>query len=154
MWSHGKFYWNELMTHDIEAAKKFYGETIGWTFESMPHPAGTYWVAKLGGESAVKLLRHLKIGQKYLAVDRGQPLAVFVQLAFHFFHQLRDLTGRMPDPAKFEIYLLVGQSNMAGRGALMEEDRKPHERILVLDKQDVWAQQGEPIHYAASYYML
>ena len=55
MWSHGKFHWNELMTHDIEAAKKFYGETIGWTFESMPHPAGTYWVAKLGGESVAGL---------------------------------------------------------------------------------------------------
>ena len=55
MWTHGKFYWNELMTHDIEAAKKFYGQTIGWTFESMPHPAGTYWVAKLGGESVAGL---------------------------------------------------------------------------------------------------
>jgi predicted enzyme related to lactoylglutathione lyase len=23
MWSHGNFYWNELMTRDVEQAKKF-----------------------------------------------------------------------------------------------------------------------------------
>ncbi len=29
MWSHGSFYWNELMTRDVEAAKKFYGLDAG-----------------------------------------------------------------------------------------------------------------------------
>jgi uncharacterized protein len=48
MWSHGNFYWNELMTRDVEQAKKFYGSAIGWTFEAMPMPNGTYWVAKMG----------------------------------------------------------------------------------------------------------
>jgi predicted enzyme related to lactoylglutathione lyase len=48
---HGHFYWNELMTRDVEKAKKFYGETVGWNFESMQSPMGTYWVAKMGGES-------------------------------------------------------------------------------------------------------
>jgi uncharacterized protein len=47
-WSHGSFYWNELMTRDVEKAKKFYGGTIGWTFDGMPMPDGTYWVAKMG----------------------------------------------------------------------------------------------------------
>ena len=50
-WSHGHFYWNELMTRDAEKAKKFYGTTIGWTFEAMPMPdGGTYWVAKMGDQ--------------------------------------------------------------------------------------------------------
>jgi uncharacterized protein len=48
MWSHGNFYWNELMTHDPERAKRFYAETIGWTYDAMPIPDGTYWVAKMG----------------------------------------------------------------------------------------------------------
>jgi predicted enzyme related to lactoylglutathione lyase len=48
MWSHGSFYWNELMTRDVEQAKKFYGGTVGWTFDAMPMPDGTYWVAKMG----------------------------------------------------------------------------------------------------------
>ena len=47
--THGSFCWNELITHDPTAAKKFYAATIGWTFEPMPmQDGGTYWVAKQG----------------------------------------------------------------------------------------------------------
>jgi hypothetical protein len=50
---HGKFHWNELMTRNVERAKKFYSETLGWTFDSMPMPGGgTYWLAKIGDEPA------------------------------------------------------------------------------------------------------
>jgi hypothetical protein len=50
-WSHGNFYWNELLTRDVERAKKFYGQTIGWTFDAMPMSDGaTYWVANIGGK--------------------------------------------------------------------------------------------------------
>ena len=48
--SHGTFYWNELMTRDAEKAKKFYAETMGWSFDAMPGAGGTYWVAKMGDE--------------------------------------------------------------------------------------------------------
>jgi uncharacterized protein len=47
MWSHGNFYWNELMTRDVEKAKRFYGGTVGWTFDGMPMDGETYWVAKM-----------------------------------------------------------------------------------------------------------
>jgi hypothetical protein len=50
-WAHGNFYWNELMTRDVEKAKKFYSDTVGWKFESMQSPMGTYWVAKMGSDS-------------------------------------------------------------------------------------------------------
>ncbi len=47
--AHGEFYWNELMTHDVEAAKAFFSATVGWSFDGMAMPdAGTYWVAKQG----------------------------------------------------------------------------------------------------------
>ena len=50
-WTHGKFYWNELMTRDVEASKRFFETTLGWTFEGMPMPhGGNYWLAKVGGE--------------------------------------------------------------------------------------------------------
>jgi predicted enzyme related to lactoylglutathione lyase len=46
--SHGKFYWNERMTRDVGKAKKFYADTLGWSFDGMPMPGGgTYWVAKM-----------------------------------------------------------------------------------------------------------
>jgi uncharacterized protein len=51
-WTHGSFYWNELMTRDAERDKKFYGNTIGWTFEAMPMADGTYWLAKTGEQYA------------------------------------------------------------------------------------------------------
>jgi predicted enzyme related to lactoylglutathione lyase len=50
MTDHGSFHWNELVTRDVEKAKKFYGSTIGWTFDAMPMPDGTYWVAMMGGK--------------------------------------------------------------------------------------------------------
>ena len=31
----GTFYWNELMTRDPDAAKAFYKEILGWTFNDM-----------------------------------------------------------------------------------------------------------------------
>ena len=31
--THGTFCWNELATTDLEAAKKFYGELLGWTLK-------------------------------------------------------------------------------------------------------------------------
>jgi predicted enzyme related to lactoylglutathione lyase len=54
--THGNFYWNELLTKDIERSKKFYADTIGWTFEGMPTPDGcTYWIASLGGKPVAGL---------------------------------------------------------------------------------------------------
>ncbi len=50
--THGTFYWNELMTRDVERAKKFYAGTLGWSYEAMPMQGGTYWVIKVGGEPA------------------------------------------------------------------------------------------------------
>ena len=49
--SHGTFYWNELMTRDVEGAKKFYADTLGWGYDGMPMPGGaTYWLATMDGE--------------------------------------------------------------------------------------------------------
>ena len=48
-WSHGNFYWNELMTRDVARAKKFYADTMGWSYDAMPSGGGsTYWLAKSG----------------------------------------------------------------------------------------------------------
>ena len=48
---HGSFCWNELMTRDIEGAKRFYRDTIGWSFEPMKMDWGTYWIAKSGDKN-------------------------------------------------------------------------------------------------------
>lgn len=50
MAQHGHFHWNELLTRDVEGAKKFYGTIFGWQFEGMSMPDGTYWVCKAGDQ--------------------------------------------------------------------------------------------------------
>ena len=55
--SHGTFCWNELMTHDVERAKRFYHDTIGWSFDPMKMADGrTYWCAMLDGRPVAGLL--------------------------------------------------------------------------------------------------
>ena len=55
-WAHGNFHWNELRTRDAERAKRFYADTIGWTFEAMATPDGhTYWVAMQDGKPVAGL---------------------------------------------------------------------------------------------------
>ena len=49
--AHGSFCWNERLARDVEGAKKFYADTIGWSFEPMPAPnGGTYWCAVHDGK--------------------------------------------------------------------------------------------------------
>lgn len=77
MASHGHFHWNELMTHDVERAKAFYAQAIGWTFEAMTMPTGTYWIAKMGDKPvgglfpmiAPELAQMREQWLPYLAVD-------------------------------------------------------------------------------------
>src|SRR5215475_12460080 len=51
------FYWNELVTPDVEGAKKFYQSVLGWTVEEMPMPDGhTYSVMKANGKPACGIM--------------------------------------------------------------------------------------------------
>lgn len=46
-----------------------------------------------------------------------------------------------------DLFLLIGQSNMAGRGVIGEEERKPQQRISMLKQDETWAPAFEPIHF-------
>lgn len=53
----------------------------------------------------------------------------------------------LPNRENFHLYLLVGQSNMAGRGKVTEADKKPHPRILMLSKDLEWVPAVHPMHF-------
>ncbi len=53
----------------------------------------------------------------------------------------------LPPKDKFHLFLLVGQSNMAGRGVLEEQDKTPHARVLMLSKEGKWVQAIDPMHF-------
>jgi len=51
------------------------------------------------------------------------------------------------DKSKFHLYLLIGQSNMAGRGAVEESDKAPHPRVMMFTKENAWAPAVDPLHF-------
>lgn len=53
----------------------------------------------------------------------------------------------LPPKGSFRLFLLVGQSNMAGRGAVTPADRLPHSRVLMLDKAGEWVPAVDPMHF-------
>lgn len=51
--NHGVFSWNELITTDLESAKQFYAELLGWTFTETKTIFGTPYLLALKGETMV-----------------------------------------------------------------------------------------------------
>lgn len=72
----------------------------------------------------------------------GMILTVFSTLAA----QAADAV-KLPPKEKFHLYLLVGQSNMAGRGKVEAEDKKPVANLLMLDKENHWVPAVDPLHF-------
>jgi len=54
---------------------------------------------------------------------------------------------KLPAKEKLHLYLLIGQSNMAGRGALGEQDKTPTPRVLKFTKDNTWAPATDPLHF-------
>lgn len=53
----------------------------------------------------------------------------------------------LPAKENFHLFLLVGQSNMAGRGAVTPADQVPHPRVVMLDKAGAWVPAVDPLHF-------
>ncbi|MEM7012766.1 MAG: sialate O-acetylesterase [Verrucomicrobiota bacterium] len=53
----------------------------------------------------------------------------------------------LPPKDKFHLFLLTGQSNMAGRGKVANEDLKVHPRVLMLTKDLKWVPAVDPLHF-------
>jgi hypothetical protein len=50
-------------------------------------------------------------------------------------------------PDQLQLFLLIGQSNMAGRGKVEPADQVPHPRVLMLTKELTWVPAVDPIHF-------
>lgn len=53
----------------------------------------------------------------------------------------------LPAKENFYLYILAGQSNMAGRGFVQPQDTVPSMRVLTLDRNNEWVYAKEPLHY-------
>ena len=54
---------------------------------------------------------------------------------------------KLPPKEKFHLYLLIGQSNMAGRGAVEAADKVVHPRVFMFTKEKQWAPAVDPLHF-------
>jgi hypothetical protein len=73
-----------------------------------------------------------------------QILACFLILAGCKVPRQAQEPGADPN---FHLYLLVGQSNMAGRGAPDAASKSIHPRVMMLDKQNQWVPATDPLHF-------
>ena len=65
--NHGKVWWTELMTRDVQGAVKYYTDVCGWSWDTMPMQdgSGDYYLGKVGGAPMAGVmdmspLEHLK----------------------------------------------------------------------------------------------
>ncbi|HUU42399.1 MAG TPA: sialate O-acetylesterase, partial [Planctomycetota bacterium] len=71
----------------------------------------------------------------------GLAAAVFVLL----FMTVANAEGT--PKSKVHVYLLLGQSNMAGRGKVEPQDREMHPRVFMLTKEGTWVPASEPVQF-------
>jgi hypothetical protein len=52
-----------------------------------------------------------------------------------------------PAPANLQVFLLIGQSNMVGRGIVEAQDREPIARVWAQNKNLQWQPAVDPLHW-------
>ncbi|MEO8109071.1 MAG: sialate O-acetylesterase [Ginsengibacter sp.] len=66
---------------------------------------------------------------------------------FMIFVSLSVCSQQMKPDSNFHIYLLIGQSNMAGRGEIDAESKVLNPQILMLDSLNNWVPATDPVHF-------
>jgi hypothetical protein len=63
------------------------------------------------------------------------------------FPQTISYVDKLPNPDSLYIFIMAGQSNMAGRGFVEPQDTLTYKRILTIDKSMKWIYAKEPLHF-------
>src|SRR5690606_21424313 len=63
------------------------------------------------------------------------------------FPKLEEKVDEMPPKENVWIFLMAGQSNMAGRGFVEPQDTIPNYRVVTINKDNEWIYAKEPIHF-------
>ncbi|ARE38855.1 putative hydroxylase [Rhodovulum sp. P5] len=54
--NHGKVWWTELRTRDVQGALKYYRAVCGWHFEQVPMGPAGYYVGKRGDQAVLGVM--------------------------------------------------------------------------------------------------
>jgi len=76
-----------------------------------------------------------------------KTLRLFVIVLLGVFTSAQAAAPALPAKEKFHLFLLVGQSNMAGRGPMTDADQIPHARVLMLNQAGAWVPGADPLHF-------
>ena len=63
------------------------------------------------------------------------------------FPQKKKYVDQLPHPDSLYIFIMAGQSNMAGRGLVEPQDTILNKKILTIDKSMNWIYAKEPLHF-------
>ncbi len=63
------------------------------------------------------------------------------------FAQDRKTNAALPANTSLDLFLLVGQSNMAGRGKLEDQDKIAPPRVWTFNRNQKWAPATDPLHF-------
>lgn len=69
----GKVVWNDLITQDLDVARRFYGELFGWTFEQSTAPGGQPYLLARSGRIFVAGMVAVNSPSKDLVLSRWLP---------------------------------------------------------------------------------
>ncbi len=86
-------------------------------------------------------MRYLSVALRFAAC-----VAVFAGLVSAAFAD-EPAAVKLPAKDKVHVYLLIGQSNMAGRGVMQDEDKLPRDGIVMLNAKDEWVPAAHPLHF-------
>lgn len=110
------------------------------------------WGRYQAGEKAVliSVLREEDIrAGKLVSPDAKLQIVANQCYAYGNHSDLREeakVAASMPAKDKFDLYLLIGQSNMAGRGVIDSEHIVSRVRLLKLSQRNAWAPGVDPLH--------
>ncbi len=82
----------------------------------------------------------------FLATLLALPLAMATSAA----GQEASPIGELPTEENFHLFVLAGQSNMAGRGEVEDIDRQVDPRVLALNAEGDWVPAVDPLHWDKS----
>jgi len=69
----GKVVWNDLVTQDLDVARRFYGELFGWTFEQSTAPGGKPYLLARSGRILVAGLVAVNSPSRDVVLSRWLP---------------------------------------------------------------------------------
>lgn len=132
----GLFCWLDLGTTDVEAAKKFYTEVFGWTYNDAPMGEGAFYSMALKNGIAAGGIYPMKEEQKKMGIPPHWMSYIAVDKVDDMASRIQELGGTLLAPP-FDVFdagrMLILQDPTGAVVALWEGKNKDNVSYLVYE---------------------